>query len=255
MEPLAILYHDEHLIAVNKPAGLLVHRTHIDRHENRFAMQMLRDQLKTWVYPIHRLDKATSGALLFAKDPATARAMTELFQHGSVQKTYLAVVRGYAPASGVIDYPLTDELDRKNDPWTTPDKPAKEAITAYRCLGTTELPHPVGRYPTARYSLVEARPQTGRTHQIRRHMAHIAHPILGDTTHGDGKHNRLFRNLLGCHRLLLAAVELGFAHPCHQAAVTIRAPLDHAFYAVITTLGWQSALPQDRVPTPALPGA
>lgn len=210
---LDILYHDDCLVAINKPSGLLVHRSPIDRHETRFAIQLTRDQIGQRVYPVHRLDKPTSGVLLFALDSDTARLMTAQFSAGQVQKTYLAVVRGYLPARGIIDYPLVEELDAIADADADPDKPAQAAITHYRCLATTELPFAVGRYPTSRYSLAELQPKTGRKHQLRRHLKHIFHPIVGDTTHGDGKHNTLFRQQFACQRLLLHAQQLQFTHP------------------------------------------
>ncbi|MEN9501408.1 MAG: tRNA pseudouridine(65) synthase TruC [Pseudomonadota bacterium] len=210
---LEILYHDAYLVAINKPSGLLVHRSPIDRHETRFAIQLTRDQIGQRVYPVHRLDKPTSGVLLFALDSDTARRMTEQFTHGQVQKTYLAVVRGYTPRDGIIDYALQEQLDALADADADPDKPAQAAITHYQCLATTELPFAVGRYPSSRYSLVALQPKTGRKHQLRRHMKHIFHPIVGDTTHGDGKQNAFFRQQFACQRLLLHAQQLRFTHP------------------------------------------
>lgn len=226
---LEILHQDEHLVAINKPSGLLVHRSLIDRHETRFAIQLTRDQIGRKVYPVHRLDKPTSGVLLFALDSDTARLLTEQFTAGLVQKTYLAIVRGYTDETGIIDYPLQEQLDRIADADAEPDKPAQIAITHYRQLATTELPWPVGRYSTARYSLLELQPRTGRKHQLRRHMKHIFHPIVGDTTHGDGKHNALFREKLGCQRLLLHAVQLQLMHPQHGTQLLIRAGLPADF--------------------------
>jgi tRNA pseudouridine65 synthase len=226
---LEILYRDEHLVAINKPSGLLVHRSLIDRHETQFAIQMTRDQIGQRVYPAHRLDKPTSGVLLFALDSDTARLLTQQFTAGQVQKTYLAVVRGYTDETGIIDYPLKEELDKIADANADQDKPAQAAVTHYRRLATTELPYPVGRYPSARYSLLELQPKTGRKHQLRRHLKHIFHPIVGDTTHGDGKHNALFRQQFACHRLLLHASRLGLTHPYSQQALTLTAPVPSDF--------------------------
>ncbi len=234
---LEILYHDDFLVAINKPAGMLVHRSAIDRHETRFAMQILRDQLGQHVYPLHRLDKPTSGVLLFALSQDIARQMAGQFTQG-VEKTYLAIVRGYTDEQGIIDYPLKEQLDRMTDSKCDPDKPAQQAITRYRRLATVELPYPVGRYATARYSLVEVSPKTGRKHQIRRHMKHVFHPIVGDTTHGDGKHNAFFRKHFDCHRLLLAATRLGFAHPVTGERVEIEASLDEVFCGITGDIGW-----------------
>lgn len=189
---LTILHRDDWLIAVHKPAGLLVHRTQIDAHETLNAMTMLRNQIGAWVYPVHRLDKPVSGILLFALDPVTAHHLTVAFQQQNTRKSYLAITRGYCPPSGTIDYPLKEQNDPATDRLAIPDKEAQSAITHFMRLATVELPEPVGRYPTARYSLMHLQPITGRKHQLRRHMKHIFHPIVGDTTHGDGCHNRFF---------------------------------------------------------------
>jgi tRNA pseudouridine65 synthase len=211
-ETIEILYRDERLVAVNKPPGMLVHRTGIDRHETRFALQLVRDQIGRRVFPVHRLDKPTSGVLLFALDPEGARALTDQFTRRRVAKRYLAIVRGHPPG-GVIDYPLLEEADPYTDALADPDKGPQEAVTEYRALARSELPITVGRYASARHALLELHPRTGRKHQIRRHMKHIFHPVIGDTSYGDGRHNRLFRERWNCGRLLLAAVELGFSHP------------------------------------------
>jgi tRNA pseudouridine65 synthase len=237
-----ILYLDDHLVAVNKPAGLLVHRSDIDRHETLHAMMLVRDRLGRRVYPVHRLDKPTSGVLAFALDPETARRMSGLFADGEVKKTYLAVVRGHTDERGTIDYALAEDLDPMTDAKARKDKPAQPAVTAYERLATAELPIPVGRYATCRYSLLKVFPQTGRKHQIRRHMKHIFHPVVGDTSHGDGRHNRFFREHFGCRHLLLSAVGLDFVHPRTGAELALAAPLDEAFRDVLEKLGWEDAL-------------
>jgi len=247
-ETLEIIYQDEYLVAVNKPAGLLVHRSMIDRHETRFALQMVRNQVGQHVYPVHRLDKPTSGVLIFALNPEIAKIMGAKFANRETCKTYLAVVRGYSETEGIIDYALKEELDKKSDKKARQDKAPQdkapqdkapqEAVTHYQRLATAELNIAVGRYATARYSLVRIQPQTGRKHQIRRHFKHIFHPIVGDTTHGDGKHNQLFRNEFDCHRLLLAATSLSFNHPVNKNKVVIQAGLDASFSAMIDALDW-----------------
>jgi len=237
-----ILYQDDSLVAVNKPAGLLVHRSEIDRHETRYAMQIVRDRLGRRVYPVHRLDKPTSGVLVFALDADTARRMTELFSGGGVDKTYLAVVRGYTDETGTIAYALEEQLDRMTDAKARRDKPAQPAVTLYRRLGIAELPFAVGRYPTARYSLLRISPKTGRKHQIRRHMKHIFHPVVGDTSHGDGRHNDFFRAHFGCHRLLLCATGLAFTHPGTRKRLRLEAPLDDSFQRIVDNLGWTDVL-------------
>ncbi len=233
-ETLEILYQDEHLIAVNKPSGLLVHRSMIDRHETRFALQIVRDQIGQYVYPVHRLDKPTSGVLVLALSSEVARLMGRQFQNtGAVQKRYLAVVRGITPETGIIDHPLKEKLDKIADKKARTDKPAQEAITEYRRLATVELPVQIDRYPTSRYSLVEARPKTGRKHQIRRHMKHIAHPIIGDAKHGKGNHNRYFAEHLSADRLLLHCQEMSFQHPITGEQLVLNAERDEVFARLI----------------------
>lgn len=241
---LDILYQDAHYVAVNKPAGLLVHRSAIDRQETRFALQTVRDQLGQHVYPVHRLDKPTSGGLVFALSPDAARGLTAAFARREVTKTYLAVVRGYMDEHGVIDHPLKEVRDKMTDRRARPDKPAQPAITAYRQRARVELPYAVDRYPTSRYALVELHPRTGRKHQLRRHMKHASHPIIGDGKYGKGRHNRFFQTQYACPRLLLAATELSFIHPYHHTPVTITAPLDPVFTTLLEHLGWRNAVPR-----------
>lgn len=227
-DPLTILYHDDHYVAVDKPSGLQVHRSWISEENEQFLLQRLRDQIGQRVYTIHRLDRPTSGVILFGLSSEAAREMCGVFERREVQKTYLAVVRGYTDNEGHIDYPLQEE----------PDKPAQDAVTDYRTLATVELPIPVGRYSTARYSLVEIKPLTGRSRQIRKHFHHIFHPLIGDTSHGEGRHNRLFRERFGVHRLLLHAWRLTFRHPLSGEEMEIVAPLPDEFARVIKEFGW-----------------
>lgn len=231
--PLAELYRDDHLLAVHKPAGLLVHRSPIDRHETEFALQYARGlNGGEHVYPVHRLDRPTSGVLLFARDQDTARVVGQAMMAGDIRKTYVALVRGWAPEQGVIDHPLREEPeDRrlKGQP-----QPVREAITGFRCLSTTEIPVAIERYPSSRYSLVELQPGTGRKHQLRRHMKHINHPIIGDANHGRGRHNRYFAERFGEGRLMLAAVRLELCHPVTGQALVISAPPEDSFMQVLS---------------------
>jgi tRNA pseudouridine65 synthase len=264
-----ILYRDDHLVAIHKPAGLLVHRTTIDAHERRAAVQLLRRQLGRRVYPVHRLDKGASGVLLFALSREVGQALNALFAHRQVEKTYLAVVRGYPAECGVIDHPLTrrrDAIDSRRGAGVasrlsdvpirsdasgsgpTEGAPAagpstRAAVTRFRRLATVELPHCVDRYPTSRYALLQLDPLTGRRHQLRRHLKHLSHPIIGDTTYGKSRHNRLFHDVLGCRRLLLACVELQFVHPVTAERLVCSAALTTDFVTLLHTLGWEAALP------------
>jgi tRNA pseudouridine65 synthase len=245
---LPILYGDDRLVVVNKPSGLLVHRSPIDRHETRFAVQMLRDQLGRRVYPVHRLDKGTSGALAFALDRETAAVLAAAFSSREVAKAYLAVVRGWPAETGEIDHELTAVQDEYALPTEAAAKPAR---TAYRRLATVELPVRVDRYPTSRYALVELHPETGRRHQLRRHLAHVFHPIIGDSTYGKGRHNRLFADLYGVRRLMLACIGLEFRHPSSAQPLSIRAAPGDEFESLATRFGWRLPSP-DR---PLSPGA
>jgi tRNA pseudouridine65 synthase len=238
MRELSVLYRDERIVAVDKPPGLLVHRSDVDRRETENAMKTLRVQLGRRVHPVHRLDKATSGVLLFALDPDAARRMTQAFAERAVVKSYLAVVRGYAAEEGSIDHPLRECPDKMTDRRAEAEKPAQEAVTGYRRLATVELPWSDGRHGTARFSLVLAIPEHGRKHQVRRHMKHVFHPVIGDTTYGDGRQNRLFRDRFDCRRLLLHAREIRFPHPASGETIRIRAPLDPELRTLFAALGW-----------------
>lgn len=236
---LPILYQDRDVVIANKPSGLLVHRTAIDRHETRFALQMLRDQLGQSVYTVHRLDKPTSGALLVALSSETARALARSFENGEVKKRYLAIVRGIVPEQVLVDYPLLEEWDPKMGA-EPPARAPQEAVTEFIRRGEVEIPEPVDRYPTSRYSLVEAAPRTGRRHQIRRHLRHLGHPIIGDVTYGVGKHNRFFETRFGFRRLFLAATRLEFPHPRTGLRTTVEVPLADDFRRVSESLGWDA---------------
>ena len=238
-ESLPIIYRDESLIAIHKPAGLLVHRSALDRHETRFALQMLRNQIGQKVYPVHRLDKGTSGVLLFALDREVGRVLSGQFERGEVRKRYVAVVRGHPSELGEIDHPLARMADEHAG--IAADGAAQPATTRFRRLATVELPYRVDRYPSSRYALVELSPLSGRWHQLRRHMKHIAHPIIGDATHGKGRHNRLFQTLFGHPRLLLAATEMRLVHPLSGQALCLQAGLAEDFADVIVRLGWGGA--------------
>ncbi|MDQ8192845.1 pseudouridine synthase [Coraliomargarita sp. SDUM461004] len=224
---LKILYQDADYIAIDKPAGLLVHRSPLDRHASEFAVQMLRDQLGHPVNPCHRLDRPTSGILLFALNTSATRAAQNVFAQQLASKTYHAVVRGWLDGAGEIDYDLRNE--------ERPDK-MQSAVTAYRCLRQSSIQVPVGRYPSARLSLVELHPKTGRTHQLRRHMAHLRHPILGDTRHGDSAQNKFLRAQCGRQILLLRAVRLQIPHPTSGRNLDIHAGMDADFAAALDQL-------------------
>lgn len=233
--PLLELYRDEQLLVVHKPAGLLVHRSPIDKHETEFALQYARSlNGGEHVYPVHRLDRPTSGILVFARDPETARRLGLAMMSGEVHKTYLAMVRGWPPGEGEIDHPLREEPDDRR--LKGQEQPVREARTRYRTLATTEIQVAIEKYPTSRYAMVELYPETGRKHQLRRHMKHISHPIIGDANHGRGRHNRYFAERFGEGRLMLAATRMAFVHPVTGNLMTFEAPLEQSFLQVMSTV-------------------
>lgn len=235
---LEILYQDESLVAINKPAGMLVHRSWLDKHETVFAMQTLRDQLGQHVFPIHRLDRPTSGVLLFALNSEMARLMSVQFEQHQLQKSYLAIVRGYLYEQGRIDYPLKVQLDKIADKFSQ-EKAPQSAITDYQSLATVEMPYPAGKFATARYSLLQLFPQTGRKHQLRRHLKHLFHPIMGDTNYGDLHQNRALMENMGVNRLFLHANQLQFTHPTKPLQnIVINAPLDSQWQALFRQFNW-----------------
>lgn len=240
-DSLPILYRDEALVAINKPAGLLVHRSPIDRHETRFAIQLLRDQLGQWVYPLHRLDKPTSGVLLFALSPTINSQLAATWQR--VEKQYLAIVRGHAPTKMLVDHPIRHEPDQYAPRTRVPD--AQPAQTLIRQLAQTELPYAVDNYSTSRYSLVLCNPLTGRRHQLRRHLKHISHPIIGDAKHGKGKHNRFFAEQLQAPGLMLCATRLTLHHPASGEQLVINAGVSPAMQALIHRFNWHDAVPRE----------
>lgn len=254
--PLTILHQDEDLVVIDKPAGLLVHRSPIDRHETRFAVQQLRDQIGHRVYPIHRLDKPTSGLLMFARSSAAAARFSQALAAPETIKRYLLVCRGTLAESGRIDHPLSRPVDftpRKRAPSSAvnPSEADRlEALTEYRCLFHAELDVANGRYATSRYSVALAHLHSGRKHQIRRHFKHIAHPIIGDTTHGKSEHNRIFTRRYQVSRLLLHAASVVLKHPFSGDTLALvalpDAPMCHilddlASHAGLTRHDWLQA--------------
>ncbi|SDT31326.1 tRNA pseudouridine65 synthase [Mucilaginibacter mallensis] len=224
---LDILFRDDDLIAINKPHGLLVHRSSIAADAEEFALQLLRDQVGMKVNPVHRLDRKTGGVLLFAFNKQTEIAMQQQFSDNLVKKRYLAIVRGHTPDMEDIDYPLRKE-----------NGTLQEAFTHFHTLQRAELDVPLGAHPTSRYSLIEVAPETGRMHQIRKHMSHVFHPIIGDRTHGCNKQNKLFTERWEMNTMLLHALSLGFKHPVSGIYVNIEAPLHDEFKRVMTIMNW-----------------
>lgn len=229
---LNVLYEDAHLAVVDKPAGLMVHDSALARGETDFAADRLRMQFGKPIFLVHRLDRATSGCLLLAFDRDTASALGKALMSRDAEKTtfekhYLCVCRGWPEQRFTIDHPLDGG----------PGKPVKKpAVTEFERLATTELPLPSSGFDTSRYALLCARPLTGRFRQIRRHLKHASHHLVGDSSHGDGRHNRSFRTL-GIHRMLLHAQRLAFMHPHSGARLDVHAPVDAEFTRALALFG------------------
>jgi tRNA pseudouridine65 synthase len=211
--PLQIAYQDDNYVAVFKPAGLVVHRSKMTQPHEPVLLQSLRDQLNRFVYPIHRLDRPTAGLILFALSGQAAAKMVEQFTNRTVTKHYQALVRGFAPESGTIDRPLREKYGEELFPDSTADNPTQEAVTQFDVLAKYQVPWPAGKYEETRFSLLEIRPLTGRWHQIRRHLNHIAYPVIGDHRHGDHRYNQMVFAQTGVYRMLLTAMRLDFRHP------------------------------------------
>lgn len=237
---LTILYQDQYLVAIDKPAGLFVHRSYMDKDEQFFALQLVRDLVGSYVYPLHRLDRPTSGVLLFALSEQVARSMGTLFMQRKIAKTYFSLIRGHVFAQGKIEHPLKIKQDKLGDKYANENKPAQDAVTHYQSIATATLPVALGRYDSVRYSLLKLTPETGRRHQIRRHLAHLRHPILGDINYGDNKHNPFFEQYFGFKRLMLFAQSLSFQHPISNKPIVIDCPFDQQWQSVFDKLGWSN---------------
>lgn len=224
---LPIIYQDSDLVAINKPHGLLVHRSRIAKDAHEFALQLLRDQLDQPVYLAHRIDRKTGGVLLFALNQSAISNLQIQFMENKVDKQYLAIVRGYTNKSGKINYALENEGGKVQD-----------AFTQYRTLAQTELNVPFGKHATSRYSLVLVKPKTGRYHQVRKHFKHIFHPIIGDRPHGCNKQNRLFKEQWQMNTMLLHAASLTFIHPGNNEKIIVEAPLQSEFIRMIHLMNW-----------------
>ncbi|WP_111977332.1 tRNA pseudouridine(65) synthase TruC [Algibacillus agarilyticus] len=226
---LDILYQDEHLVIVNKPSGLLVHRSLIDKHETEFALQTVRDQIGQYVYPVHRLDRPTSGILVMGLSSDTARIICQSIEARLMKKQYLALCRGFTPENGEIDYPLVEKLDKIADKQASIEPTAKSAFTRFERLATSSIPVEINRYPESRFSLVRLFPTEGRKHQIRRHLAHIRHPIIYDVNYGDNKYNHYFKLQFSEARLGLHAERIQLPHPFTGEILDIHCPLDSTY--------------------------
>lgn len=215
---LEIIYRDKDLVVINKPHGLLVHRSKIARDVQEFALQILRDQIQQSVYPAHRLDRKTSGLLIFALNKETLKAMNKIFEENAIKKEYLALVRGWTPEEFTIDKALPKE-----------NGTLQEALTHFKTLECIEKPWEIGRFKTSRYALIKAFPVTGRMHQIRRHLNHFRHPIIGDRPHGCNKQNKFLKEKFDIGTMYLHALKIQFNHPVTGEPIVLKAGLSEEF--------------------------
>lgn len=231
MQQVRVIWRDSSLVVIEKPAGVPVHppETPDEGRAGVDLIRILRAQLGVRGYPVHRLDQATSGVMLWALDSATAGKIQAQFQAGKIHKTYLAMVRGWLKGAGLVDSPLASEHD---------PSVLKPAFTRYEGLHHFELPVPDRQHATSRYSLVRAEPLTGRWHQIRRHLKRLSHPLIGDSVHGDGSHNRLWRAQTGDHRLYLLAWRLGLHHPHSGEWMEFQARYSGVWHRVFDRAGY-----------------
>lgn len=243
---LEILYQDEWLVAVNKPSGWLVHRSWLDRDEKVVVMQTVRDQIGQHVFTVHRLDRPTSGVLLMGLSSEAGRLLSQQFEQHQIQKRYHAIVRGWLMDDAVLDYRWWKSWIKLPTNFPVKIKDPQPAVTHYRGLATVEMPVATGRYPTTRYGLVELEPKTGRKHQLRRHLSHLRHPIIGDSKHGDLRQNRSAAEHFGCQRLMLHASQLTLTHPFTGEPLVIRAGLDDVWMQALSQFGWRGLLPENE---------
>ncbi len=250
LNELTLLYRDEYLVAVDKPPGMIVHRVSADdRNDDPVLLQTLRDQLDRLVYPVHRLDQPTSGAILFGLCPTAAAAMVDLFTRRQVSKYYQAFVRGWMHREGRLRIRLVSCQDDPNSRPESLEIFAQDARTDFKTIRWYKIPDCLKEGISSRFSLVEAQPRTGRWHQIRRHLKHIAHPVIGDYRHGDDRYNRWFESSFGSNRLMLAACYIEFRHPFTGKLISIRAPRGENFDDLIAQLRmFEVPIQPDQIP-------
>ena len=227
-DEIKVLYQDDDYVVVHKPCGLLVHRS-FRSSDKYFLLQELRNQIGKKIYPVHRLDRPTSGVIAFALNQEAAREFSNQIRNHQIKKEYLAVVRGYIEENGTINYPIS--IDKS--------KPKQSAITHFERIATASFDIPCSRYSTSRYSLVRCYLETGRYHQIRKHFAHISHHLIGDTMHGKGEHNRIFRENFGLTRLLLIAKSIEFYHYKKDKTIKIVTDLEDDFANFLEASEWE----------------
>ncbi|MCB9359758.1 MAG: pseudouridine synthase [Flavobacteriales bacterium] len=227
---IEILYEDEFIVVVNKPNDVLMYPSYYARNiKDATLVELLNKQLQVKTSPLHRLDRKTSGVVIFGKSAEVAKVFEKLFAQHQIEKTYLAIVRGFCENEGVIGTPI-----KNNDTGVY-----KDALTTYKTITTYEWEMPVTPYDKSRYSLIELAPKTGRMHQLRKHLNKINHPIIGDHKYGDRNYNKTFTHEFGFDKLLLHAKQLNFTHPLTNKEMEINASIPDNWNAVLKTFNWK----------------
>ncbi len=224
---IELLWQDNYIGLINKPANLIIHRTAISSDRDTLVSR-LQEQFENPPVPVHRLDRPVSGLLMGAFDTETASALSRSFREGEVDKRYIAIVRGIPEESGEITIALKNSRTLE----------MQESRTTYRKLASIELPLPSRKYPKTRYSLIEASPKTGRFHQIRRHLARIGYPIIGDTSHGDTFCNHQFEREFGIEGLMLHSYSINFMHPVEKVEKNFFCPLRNEMEQICKKFHW-----------------
>ena len=231
---LEIIYEDEYMLCVTKPNNVLVHHAYHSRNmsDEKSLLQLIQEQIGLKTYPIHRLDRKTSGAILLAKNKEYVSEFQDLFTNNEIQKIYYGVVRGFSPASKTIDSPVKGRDANVH----------KEALTELKTLENITLEIPVKPYDTSRYSLVELFPKTGRMHQLRVHSNKISHPLIGDAKYGDKNHDVMFDENFGFKNLFLHAGKLEFTHPFTNEKLILKASFPKDWIALFEKFSWKNPL-------------
>lgn len=231
---LEVIFEDEYIICVNKPNNVLVHHAHHSRNvaDEDSLLQLIFNHKKIKVYPIHRLDRKTSGAILLAKNKEIVSKFQKLFTINEIQKTYFGVVRGFSPDSKIINSPVKGRDAKVH----------KEALTYLKTLANIVLNIPVKPYDSSRYSLVELSPKTGRMHQLRVHSNKISHPLIGDPKYGDKNHNLMFENNFDMKNMFLHAGKLEFKHPFTLKSLSLNASFSDDWTELFEKFSWENPL-------------
>ena len=231
---LEIIFEDVYLLCVNKPNNMLVHHAYHSRNvaDETSLLRLILDKTGLKVYPIHRLDRKTSGIILLTKETTYVSKFQELFTNNEIHKTYYGVLRGHSPSSKIIDSPVKGRDSNVH----------KEALTHLKTLEQITLDIPVKPYDTSRYSLVELSPKTGRMHQLRVHTNKISHPLIGDTKYGDKNHDIMFDENFGCKNLFLHAGKLEFIHPFSLEKLILKATFPKDWIGLFQKFSWRNPL-------------